>query len=417
MCPTDKDLPVPVIPQRLADLGYQTAGFGKTHWYLGSRIDTGKESRPSRRGFQVKAQARPADPAIVQPDAVVMEKDDPEAWSRLQAETIAFGDGGENILGYLGCTSAVPGERHLEGWLTRHALDFLERGRSTAAPLFLYLSFDFPHPGFNVPKGYEDLYNLDLIPERSVPPWKAYPQGHVREDWRAKEWGRKTSNERRLTTLRYYALCSFIDDMFGAVLTKLRQIGELDNTVVLFCSDHGEMLGDRRHHFGKYCLYEGSVRVPLIIAGPTVPLHKQGTVDDRPAELVDVLPTLLDVAAGSIDPRLPGKSLLAPPCRRGAFSELHGTGYESIQQLPAYMWRTKEWKLILYQLGNITDAMLHNDDIGGELYDLRNDPHEWTNLYEADQFRRVRETLTHQLLMQLAIAWGKYPHQAAHATI
>ena len=67
--------------------------------------------------------------------------------------------------------------------------------------------------------------------------------------------------------------------------------------------------------------------------------------------------------------------------------------------------------------GGNADAVLRNDESGGELYDLRNDPHEWTNLYEADQFRRVRETLTHQLLMQLALVWGKYPHQAAHATI
>jgi hypothetical protein len=75
------------------------------------------------------------------------------------------------------------------------------------------------------------------------------------------------------------------------------------------------------------------------------------------------------------------------------------------------MWRTSDWKLILYQLGNVTDAMSRVDHVGGELYDLQKDPHEWNNVYAADQYRPVRELLTRQLLMHLASAWARFPRQ------
>lgn len=417
MCPTDDDLPAPVIPQRLASLGYQTAGFGKTHWYLGSTIAPGIDVKTSRRGFQVKAQARPADPGIVQPGAVVMQNVAPELWARLQEETRPFGEGGESILGYLGCTSTIPAEEHLEGWLTRQALNFLEGYRSDAGQLFLYLSFDFPHPGLNVPKEYEDLYDLVRIPERPLPPWKSYPQEHVEEDWRAKEWARRTSVERRRTTLRYYALCSFVDDMFGKIMRKLEEIDELDNTFILFCSDHGEMLGDRRHRFSKYCLYEGSARIPLIIAGAGVPPEKQGTIDHRPTELVDIVPTLLEVAGASAEQTLPGISLLGASGRKGSFCEFHGSGYERLQSAPAYMWRSKEWKLILYLAGKAADAAFRVDQVKGELYDLGKDPQEWGNLYDMPDYAGIREELTRQLLMHLASVWAKYPRKPSRGYI
>ena len=293
MCPTDADLPLPVLAQRLQALGYQTAGFGKTHWYLGSQTGAGMPARTSLRGFEVRAEARAKDPARTEPGAVLMAEEIPEGFARLKSETDPFGGGGENVLGYTGCTSVVPPGEHREGWLTGQALRFLDEGRDPGRPLFLYLSFDFPHAGLNVPAGYEALYDIGRIPDRPLPPWTAYPEEHVGQDRRAREWMEKTPLERRRTTLRYWALCSYVDDLFGRVLRKLDEMGERENTFVLFASDHGEMLGDRQHRFSKYCLYEGSVRVPLIVAGAGVPEERRGAVDARAAELVDVLPTLL----------------------------------------------------------------------------------------------------------------------------
>lgn len=430
--PNDMLLPGRVIPQQLADLGYQTAGFGKTHWYLGSRLQPpGTETKPSRRGFEVRAQARDADPANAAPGSCIMGVDEPEALARLTEETRAFGGGGEGVNGYLGCTSTVPGELHREGWLTGKCLQFLDRDRDASRPLFLYLSFDFPHAGFNVPKGYEELYNLDDIPARPHPPWGVEPAGHVGPDLRRDAWASLSPEEQRRSTLRYYALCSYVDAQFGRVLDKLQAQGELANSLILFTSDHGDMLGDRGHRFSKYCLYDPSVRVPLIICGSAVPASAGGLVDDRPAELVDILPTLVEAAGGTPDPRLPGRSLLGPPGRCGAFCEMHGSGYEILethlgsnwldgtfrQAAPALMWRTKEWKLILSIPGWNGDAATRLDECRGELYDLREDPGEWNNLYDEPTHAATRERLTRELLLHFAVSASRYPYQPARTRI
>lgn len=151
----------------------------------------------------------------------------------------------------------------------------------------------------------------------------------------------------------------------------------------------------------------------MILAGAGVPKDLHGTTDDRLAELVDVLPTLLSVAGGSKPPELPGKSLLTEPIRSGAFSEMHGTGYEPREQAPAYMWRERDWKLITYTPGTAAGSTSHVDEAEGELYDLRNDPNEFTNLYEDPEHFETRERLQNELLMHLAGAWAKFPRQTS----
>jgi arylsulfatase len=413
MCPTDEDLPAPVLAQRLREASYQTAGFGKTHWYLGEDLAPNIPVKTSTRGFEIRAQRNTDEPGRVEPGAAQMGHERPEDYAALSAETRPYGSG-ETVDAYKGFTSSVPPERHTEAWLTDKALEFLGGGRDEERPFFLYLSFDYPHAPFNVPPGYEGLYDLAEIPDPPEAPEGAALAGHAGAQWkRWDEWLRETSvQERRMSTLRYYALCSYVDAQFGRVLSKLEETGEAENTFVIFTSDHGEMLGERRR-FSKYCLYEGSVRVPLILAGPGIPSPLSGTVDDRPAELVDVLPTLLSVAGEALPPGFPGASLLAEPARAGSFSEMHGTGYEETQRAPAYMWRTRDWKLITYLPGDVADAGRRVGEARGELYDLRADPREHENLYEDPGYLSVRERLTGELLMHLASSWAGHPWQAA----
>ena len=424
MIATDQELPLPVIPQRLHRLGYQTAGFGKTHWY--AEIPGARGPRPSRRGFEVRTHTESQHTVHAEPGMLHQDQDDPEGFARFRREIAPYGYGGENAAGYIGRTSAVPESEHREGWGTAQALRFLDEQRDPARPLFLYLSFDQPHAGFNVPAGYEDLYRLDDIPDRPLPPWeegasgRCIPHEHAplptsgRMDLR-EHWTNMDPRERRRTTLRYYAMCSYVDDMFGRVLGRLQDAGELDDAFIIFCSDHGEMLGDRLHLFSKYCLYEGSVRVPLIVAGAGVPDDRRGSVDDRYAELIDVLPTLLQVTGEPPNRSLPGRSLLEAPCRRGGFAEYHGVGGETVQSAPAYMWRTRRWKLILYFAEDLSQAMNHTDQVRGELYDLEHDPHEWHNLFADERYAERREALTRELLMHLACAWARYPRHTAKA--
>jgi arylsulfatase len=406
MCPTDEYLPAPVLAQRLRDAGYQTAGFGKTHWYLGEDLAPNIPVETSTRGFEIRAQRNTDEPGRVEPGAAQMGHERPDDYVRLAAETRPYGSG-ETVDAYKGFTSSVPPERHTEAWLTDKALEFLDGGREEGRPFFLYLSFDFPHAPFNVPAGYEALYDLDEIPDPPKVPSGADLSGHAGAKWkRWEEWLEQTSDqERRMSTLRYYALCSYVDAQFGRVLKRLEETGEAENTFVVFTSDHGEMLGQRRR-FSKYCLYEGSVRVPLILAGPGTP---HGAVDDRPAELVDVLPTLLSVTGEATPAGLPGASLLAAPTRTGCYSEMHGTGYEEEQQAPAYMWSTRDWKLIIYVPGDAAGARLR--EAQGELYDLGADPLELDNLYDDPDHLEVQERLTGELLTHLASSWAGHPWQ------
>ena len=165
MCSTDEDLPLPVLAQRLQAAGYQTAGVGKVHWYVGNTLASSVPTQPFNRGFEFRAQARGHASGEIEPGSRVVQDELPEAFSQLEEETRPFAGGGEGLLGYMGITSQVPPDQHLESWLTRHAIDFLENQRDPERPFFLYLSYDFPHPGFNVPPGYEDGKTSKKIPD------------------------------------------------------------------------------------------------------------------------------------------------------------------------------------------------------------------------------------------------------------
>jgi arylsulfatase A-like enzyme len=410
----DELLPLPVLAQRLRAVGYQTAGFGKTHWW---EDQTGVPWEPTTRDFEIRAcNGRPGH-MYYEPGMAVWE-DDPamaRAVELMEEERRAHGRGGSSISGYLGQTSALSADEHHEGWFTRQAIDFLEGGRDSSRPFFCYLSFNYPHCSHNVPPGYEELYDIAEIEELPLPPWGTdcpYDE-HVAPDNRAAGWKALDPATRKRAVLRYYALCSYVDDCFGKAIATLRRTGELENTLILWCSDHGEMLANRGHRFAKFCLYEDSIRVPLIIAGAGVPAGKGGTVDDRPAELVDILPTLLEAAGAAIPPELPGGDLLAAPCRLGTFTEMHGKGYEQVQAAPAYAWRTKDWKLILWLDGDVPGALLRTDQVKGNLFHLAEDPHEWHDLYHAPEHFTRREAMTRQLLMHLAVSLAKFPFQAA----
>jgi arylsulfatase A-like enzyme len=403
---TDEQLPLPVLPQRLLEAGYQTAGFGKTHWWDTQGVPP---PVPSRRGFEVRAIARRRGGDEDEPGAVMWDDDDPASCDVYDREVAAWGRGQGTPEALQGQQSVLSPLHTREGWLTRQAMRFMEQGRDRGRPLFLYLSFDYPHAGFNMPAGdYESLYDIDTIPDRVIDAGLTHVNEHYRKDSRFDAWQAMTPRQRRLTTFRYYALCSYVDDLFGRVLDRLRAAGELDNALIVFLSDHGDKLGDRRHCFDKFSMYEGSVRVPMILGGSALPGALRSTVDPRPAELVDVLPTLMQVAGLDVPPCLPGRSLLDPPCREGQFCEMHGRGYESRQAAPTWMWRSGGWKLILHQPGWLADAAA-SDTMQGELYDLRADPLELQNLYNDPAHLATRERLLRQLIFHLSRQMARYP--------
>jgi len=384
----DEKLPAKPLAEVLRQAGYQTAGFGKAHWGWGMNCST--------RGFDTRYIAE-----CLEENAVMMINDAPEAKKRYDAEGKTMGAGEENNRGYLGFTSVLPEKDHRDGWVTGKCLEFVEHGIDPKRPLFLYLSFLKPHAGHNVPAGYEDQYNINEVLYAKQPPWRKDRSPHAagvnRRDLYTHYWSKATDEQWRSMTLRYRANCTWIDDMFGRVLTQLKQKGVLDNAIIVYCSDHGEMLGERFYRFNKYCLYESSVRVPLILSGSAIPEALKGKKDSRPVELVDLYPTLLSVAGITVPAGSVGLNLLGSEKREASFSALHEREDEV-----AFMWRTPDFKLILrMKRRDDDDASQYSaiDIIGGEFYDLGGDPQEWYDLYSNSKMHwETRDKMKRELL-------------------
>ena len=393
----EAQLPPAPLAEQLRRAGYQTAGFGKTHW--------GQSKKPNTtRGFETRVVGAPG--VEGETGARYWTVENAAGAAAYHKEATGYGAGEEGVPGYIGCTSQVPESDHRDGWIAEQCLKWLDAGVDANKPLFLYLSFYKPHAGLNVPKRFADLYDLAHIPDTPQPPWAQETDTHLAytdltnknhanrfRNWNA-AFSKMPRDEQRRMTLRYYANCSWLEHYFGRVLEKLEKLGRLRHTLIVFTADHGDMLGERNWRFTKYCLYESSVRVPLILAGSVVPPAKRGTVDERPAELVDVLPTIAQTAGVQLPCNLPGLNLLGDDRHAASFCELHEADG------PAWMWRTPEWKLILF-----TDRrrVPGKEEIRGELYDLKNDPHEWRNLYAEEKHAAIRERLKAQLNARIAL--------------
>lgn len=403
----DSNLPCDPIPALLQKAGYQTAGFGKTHW--------GITDQPiGTRGFETRIVGA-KEVGIEIGATQYQDEEDPVGLAAYRKEVANYGPGEEGVPGYLGISSKVPDRDHRDGYVAEKCLEFLDRGMDSTRPLFLYLSFLKPHAGLNAPKRFADLYNINDIPDTEQPPWEEEVDTHLaysdktnkfqndrHKAWREK-WSGMTPLERRRTTLYYYANCSWLDDYFGQVLEKLEKAGRLKNALIVFTSDHGEMLGERNYRFTKYCLYESSVRVPVLLSGSVVPEPSRGKIDQRPVELVDLYPTIAKVAGTKQQLSSPGLNLLSDQKHKGSFCEYHDSG------APAYMWRTNKWKLILFSNMPLKDDKTPTGSFRGELYDLENDPNEWKNLYNIQKYQKMREQLKTELLEHLAISFTGFP--------
>ena len=159
----------------------------------------------------------------------------------------------------------------------------------------------------------------------------------------------------------YLASVSFVDSQVGRVLDALEAGGHADNTIVVLWSDHGWHLGEKLIT-GKNTLWDRSARVPLIFAGPGV---SQGAVSGRPAELLDMYPTLLEAAGLPAKGGLDGHSLMPQLKDAGAPREWPAI---TTQNHDNHGIRSERWRFIQYADGS------------EELYDMKTDPNEWKNL-------------------------------------
>ncbi|MFO1397676.1 MAG: choline-sulfatase [Burkholderiales bacterium] len=263
--------------------------------------------------------------------------------------------------------------------------------RAPSAPFFLTVSFTHPHPPFVARQDEWDAYDGVAIDDPAVPPIP-YAELDPHSQWLYVAHGqdRHTVTDAHVRNARraYYAMVSYVDARIGSVLDALGRAGLARDAMIVFCSDHGEMLGERGMWY-KQTFYESSVRVPLVMSGPGIPAGRRAQV----CSLVDLLPTFLDVAAQAghpvepVDP-LAGRSLL--PLARDeatawpdeAVSEYSSEGVIA----PSRMVRRGDWKYV-YTRG-----------LAPRLFDLRRDPRELVDRAGQPEVAAIESTLRERLL-------------------
>ncbi len=272
---------------------------------------------------------------------------------------------------------------HPTNWAASECLDFLRR-RDRSKPFFLMASFVRPHPPFDAPKHYFDLYrDKDL----------AMP---YRGDWNDGERMRRDGFRCNAQTapqdpemirqmrVGYYASITHLDHQIGRIYSALVEQKLMDDTVILFVSDHGEMLGDHLL-FKKAKPYQGSAHVPLFLSGPEEYVGAHRRICGDLVELRDVMPTLLELAGAPVPDSVDGMSLLHPVERAWLHGE-HSLGRDSMHYIV-----TKTDKYIWYS------------QTGAEQYfDLERDPHECRNAIGDEAYAQRIGVLRGCLIAALA---------------
>ncbi len=284
------------MPRLLAEAGYHTTGIGKMHW------------TPQRNlhGFHqtiLDESGRVESPGFIS---------DYRKWFHEQAPDVNPDATGLGWNDYDARPYAIPERLHPTKWTGDTAVDFLQTYKR-AEPFFLKVSFARPHSPYDPPQRFFDMYKDADLPKAAVGAW-AEPNAHRGQKLPPDTWrGDLGADQVRRSRQGYYGNISFVDEQVGRILDVLEKRGQLENTLIVFFSDHGDMTGDH-HLWRKSYAYEASAGIPMLIRWPANFLNApRGQILDHPVELRDVLPTLLDASGIRFDPtRFDGRSLLDP---------------------------------------------------------------------------------------------------------
>ena len=286
---------------------------------------------------------------------------------------------------------------HSDGKTAQKAIELIRKHKNV--PFFLAVGFVRPHVPFVAPKNYFEPYPYQkiLMPKKVVGDWDDIPKRGI--NYVTSINGQMSSDQEKKAVAAYYASVSYMDAQLGKVLKTLKEEGLEDNTIVIFTSDHGFHLGE--HSFWmKVSLHEESVRVPMIIKVP----GKNPAVCNSFVELLDLYPTIAELAGIETSTHLQGKSLAKTienpnyEVRKMAFSVSQGG--------KTFLLRTEKWAYIQYD----EDAAS-----GMELFDMENDPKQFTNLAGKAAYaktvsffqKELRKKLTEVRINDLGIDYGR----------
>lgn len=348
--------------------------------------------------------------------------------------------------------TSVSAEHHQTTWCAEKAINFIEHTTAgyepsdfeapTGEPWFLSVNIFDPHAPFDPPEAYLERY-LDRLDEISLPEhesgeladkplFQRDPPSAAEEDEFSFE--EMTEEDHRLVRAAYWAMIDLIDDQVGRILDALKRTGQREDTLIIFMSDHGEMLGDHGLYLKGPFFYDPAIRVPLVMSWPGE--IREGATSEALVELTDLAPTLLDAAgidhhkgmqADSFWPLLTGErgadthresvyceyyhalerpGFYTPDTHNDIDFEFH-SWFETTDVKPEFhddlderenavlpyatMVRTEDHKLVHF----------HSLE-AGELYDLKADPGEHTNRYGDPEYRDVQLELFELLSNRMA---------------
>lgn len=352
------------LAQAFRNAGYQAYAVGKLHVY----------PQRNRIGF---------DDVILQEEGryEIGAVDDYQIWlgeNGYTGQEFLHGMGNNN---YYTRPWHLPEEAHPTNWATKEMMKLMKR-KDPTRPAFFYLSYQFPHPPLVPLQAYLDMYEESEINGPCFGDWE-----ETEEIFKILSEPERVYSKKEMIRARraFYAQCTHIDFQIRLLIGTLRECGLLDNTVIVFTSDHGDMLFDH-HLVAKRCMYENSACIPLIISGrPLLERYKDvGRVVNKLGGQADLMPTLLDICGLPEPEGLDGFSLLGDKEREYLYGEVS----EGIKA--ARMIVDGEYKLIYYPYGNVA-----------QLFDLKNDRKEKYDLAGKSEYREILDRMKSILTREL----------------
>ncbi len=363
-------------PRLLRKAGYYTLGIGKMHWH----------PQRNKHGFHeilLDESGRAESPDF---------RSDYRAWFASEAPTLDPDATGIGWNDYRAGVYVLPEKLHPTHWMGETAVRFL-KSYNGKEPFFLKVSFARPHSPYDPPERFMKMYQDVKMPEAVVGKWaERYRQrsGAGYDIWHGDLGREQIQHSRR----GYYGSISFIDEQIGRILEALEERGWLDETLILFTSDHGDMTGDH-HLWRKSYAYEASARIPMLLRWPAGLVGAQrGRVSREPVELRDVLPTFLEAAGVQIPEGSDGRSLLA--LARGDTE-----GWREYIDLEHDVCYSPEnhWNALT---DGRTKYIFHVLDGEEQLFDLRKDPGEQNDLASAPEWAKELRRWRNRLIAHLA---------------
>lgn len=357
---------LPTLAQCFRDAGYQAYGVGKTHTY----------PQRDRIGFddiQLDDEGR----------TLFGVTDDYEIFLGDQGFVgQQYGHGMSNNA-YHATAWHLPERVHATTWAT-DALARQVRRRDPTRPAFWYIGYRHPHPPLVPPQRFLDHYADVEIDTPYCGDWAADADALPYNLQGVAARAVYSEREIRWARRAFYALCTQIDQQIGRLIGTIREEGILDDTIIMFTSDHGDMLGNH-NMWAKQTFFEGSAKIPMIVSGrPEDPNLVCGRTDDRLVGLQDVMPTLLGAAGITAPSTVDGRSMLDDPQREFIYGEFGEDAHSS------RMIRDREFKLIWYPVGNHF-----------QLFNIADDPREMRDLASDPDSSDVMEQLKSKLAREL----------------